>query len=156
MAAGPKKAKRRSAPITGRRSASTKPVRPTTEVNPLRRYKSQARSNAPTKEPAQKPVRGRRAAEGLRGTGRTDSVLAAQLEAIAHGLDQIADIRAEMEEMRTIIEELARNVAALVGNRSVQGRGPEPASTVTGEVLIVENYQDAGDEGPEPSGSAQD
>jgi len=68
-----------------------------------------------------------------------DAVVAAQLEAIAHGLEQISDMRAELAELRTIIEELAQNVATLVANGLEQERGlDQPATTVTEEVLIVE------------------
>lgn len=154
MAAGPRKAKRRGAPATGKQSASTKSVR-----SPPRRYKSQARPNAPVKEASQKPARGRRTAAGLPAAGQIDPVLAAQLEAIAHGLEQIADIRAEMEEMRAVIEELAQNVAALVANNSEQERAAEPPEpAVIEEVLIIENVDDPGDddEGSEPPGFEPD
>jgi hypothetical protein len=153
MAAGPKKAKRRGAPITGKRSASTKPARSPTEASRLRQSKSQTRSDAAAKQTSRKPARGRRAA------GQIDPVLAAQLEVIAQGLEQIADMHVELEEMRTVIEELARNVAALVANSSAQEAMPaEPSEpAIIEEVLIVGTDEGSGDddEEPEPSGWGQ-
>ncbi len=107
----------------------------------------------------QKPARGRpltrRKTAGVRGAGQMDAVVAAQLEAIAHGLEQVSDMRAELEEMRTIVEELAQNVAALVANSPGQERGlDQPAMTVTEEVLIVDTY-DRDEEAP-PFKSTQD
>ena len=88
-----------------------------------------------------------------------DAVLAAQLEAIAHGLEQITDIRAELQELRTIVEELVLSVAALVANNPMSGSDLEQsAPTPIDEVLIVETYDIPadGDEALEPSGSTQD
>jgi hypothetical protein len=85
-----------------------------------------------------------------------DAVVAAQLEAIAHGLEQISDMRAELAELRTIIEELAQNVAMLVANGLEQELGlDQPATTVAEEVLIVETHDSSsattdGEEEPEP------
>jgi hypothetical protein len=85
-----------------------------------------------------------------------DAVLAAQLEAIAHGLEDIPGIRAEIEEMRAVIEALAQNVAALVANSSVENRDLEPtAPAAVDEVVIVETSGDD-DEGPEPPEFPQD
>jgi hypothetical protein len=88
-----------------------------------------------------------------------DAVFAAQLEAIAHGLEEIPTIRAEVEELRTVIEELAESVAALVANSSGQTRELGPTvPAVADEVLIVETFVDADDddESSEPPGSSQD
>ena len=91
-----------------------------------------------------------------------DAVLAAQLEAIAHGLEQISDMRAELQDIRTLVEALAKNIAALVANSPVQERGlDQPETAVIDEVLIVET-DDSGSasadekEASEPSGSTQD
>jgi hypothetical protein len=91
-----------------------------------------------------------------------DAVLAAQLEAIAHGLQQISGMRTELQEIRTLVEALARQIAALVANSPVQERGlDQPATAVIGEVLVVET-EDRGSasadekEESEPSGSIQD
>ncbi len=134
-------------------------MRSAADASPPQRSKSPARSNAPAKQKSQKPLRKRPTAAGLRGGGQMDSVLSAQLEAIAHGLEDIPSIRAEIEEMRTVIEELAENVAALVANSSVQNRDLErPAPAVVDEVVIVETYEDTDgdDEGSEPPGFPQD
>jgi hypothetical protein len=158
MATGARKAKRRTAPITGRRSESTKPANPPTDARPLRGQKSRARSDAPVKETSRKSTRSRRTTAGRRGGGK-DSGLAAQLEAIARGLQQIAVIRTEMEEMRTVLEELAQNVAALVTGSSARELATEPSeSAVIEEVLIVGSDEDSGDNEEEsgPSGSPQD
>jgi hypothetical protein len=85
-------------------------------------------------------------------------VLAAQLEAIAQGLEDIPSIRAKIEEIRTVIDELAQNVAALVAS-SLQNRDlPPTAPAVVEEVVIVEAYEDPDedDEGPEPPEFPQD
>jgi hypothetical protein len=85
-----------------------------------------------------------------------DAVVAAQLEAIAHGLEQISDLRAELAELRTIIEELAQNVATLVANGLEQELGLDrTATTVAEEVLIVETHDSSSattdvEEEPEP------
>ena len=75
-----------------------------------------------------------------------DAVVAAQLEAIAHGLEQISDMRAELAELRIVVEELAQNVATLVANSPKQELGlDQPATTVTEEVLIVETDDSGSD-----------
>ncbi len=134
-------------------------MRSVTDASPSQRSTSQARSNAPAKQKSQKPVRKRPTAAGLRGSGQMDAVLAAQLEAIAHGLEDIPSIRAEIEEIRTVLEELAQNVAALVASSSMQDRDLEPpAPAVVDEVVIVEAYEDSDgdDERSEPPGFPQD
>jgi hypothetical protein len=73
----------------------------------------------------------------------------AQLEAIAHRLEQVTEMRAELAEMRTIVEELAESVATLVANSAVQERGDLPL--VTDEVLIIETNDVSSDEEEGPS-----
>ena len=123
----------------------------------------QAGYNVPSKGTAEKPARGkvqtRRKTTSIRGAGQMDAVLAAQLEAIANGLEQFTDIRAELQELRTIVEELVQTVAALVANSTVSGSDLEQSTpTPTDEVLIVETYDIPvdGDEALEPSGTSQD
>ena len=139
MAAPPKTAKRRGAPIAGRRSAKTKPAKTTTRP----RAKSQAHASGPAKKPAQKPTRERRTAAGPRSAGRIDSILAAQLEAIAHGLEQIGDLRAEISELRAVIEELSLNVTALIETifeQTAVDQGEEPAEA--NDLVIIETDGD--------------
>ena len=158
MAAGPKKpSKRHGAATTGRRPTSSKPVRPLTEVSPAWRRKMQARYGGPGKGTTEKPARGRAQTRpkttSIRGAGRMDAVLAAQLEAIANGLEQITGIRAELQELRAIVEELVQTIAALVANSAVSGPDLEQSTpTPTDEVLIVETYDIPadGDEALEP------
>jgi hypothetical protein len=70
-----------------------------------------------------------------------DAVLAAQLEAIANGLEQITNISVELQELRTIVEELVQTVAALVANSAVSESDLEQlAPAATDEVLIVQTY----------------
>ena len=128
-----------------------------------RRRKMQAGHSVPGKGTTEKAARGRaqtrRKTTSIRGAGQMDAVLAAQLEAIANGLEHITDIRAELQELRTIVEELVQSVAALVANSPVSGSGLEQsAPTPIDEVLIVETYDIPadGDEALEPSGSTQD
>ena len=65
-------------------------------------------------------------------------------------------MRAELAELRTVVEELAQNVATLVANDLEQERGlDQPATTVAEEVLIVETDDSGsdttdGEEEPEP------
>jgi hypothetical protein len=71
-------------------------------------------------------------------------------------------MRAELEEMRTVVEALAENIAALVANGPVQERGLDrPETAVIGEVLIVETEDSESafakeEQESEPSGSTQD
>lgn len=51
--------------------------------------------------------------------------MAAQLEAITHGLEQVGSLRADLEELRTVVDTLARNVETLLA-RTVE-QEPEPA-----------------------------
>ena len=114
----------------------------------------------------QKPARGRaqtrRKTAGIRSAGQINAVLPAQLEEVRRGLEQISDMRAELKELRTLVETPAQNIAALVANSPVQERGlDQPATAMTGEVLIVET-DDSGsasadeEEASEPSGSTPD
>jgi hypothetical protein len=69
--------------------------------------KVQVRSSLPVKRTKQKlPSKTARKGAGVRSTGQTDPVIAAQFEAIAWGLKQIDDICVALEELRTIAEEL--------------------------------------------------
>jgi hypothetical protein len=97
---------------------------------------------------------GRDAAIG-RGVGRMDSGAAA----IAQGLDQIGEMRAELQNLRAVIEELVQRVAALSANSPAEARGLEQATPAAAdEVLIVETYGISADaeEKPQPQGAAQD
>jgi hypothetical protein len=164
MAAGSKKpSKRHGAATTGRRFAGGKPVSASKDASPARGRKMQARSGGTGKGTIGKPARGRaqtrRKTTSIRAAGQMDAVLAAQLEAIANGLEQIPDIRAELQELRTIVEELVQTVAALVANSAVSGSDLEQsAPTPTDEVLIVETYDIPadGDEALEPSRATPD
>src|SRR6185312_3026976 len=77
-------------------------------------YKTAVRK-LPAKVATPKPARGqRRRKESTSGaTGRLDSVLTARLEAIAHGLEQIGGLRADIEELRTQISTIAQSVTTL-------------------------------------------
>lgn len=112
---------------------------------------SKARSIPPIKKTAQKPARLRprtnRKDAGIRRAGRTDRVAAVQLEAVAHGLEQIGDIRAQLEDLRSTIEEIAQNVASLVADHLAQELDPDQsAPAVTDEDLIVEIDEAAANE----------
>jgi hypothetical protein len=165
MAASPKRSsKRQGRAISARRSTSAKPARPPTKASPPLKRKTQVRSpgKVPTQEPARRRPQTPRKTAGTRNAGQTDAVLAAQLEAIAHGLQQISGMRTEFQEIRTLVEALARQIAALVANSPVQERGlDQPATAMVDEVLIVET-DDSGsvsadhEEAPEPSESTPD
>jgi hypothetical protein len=114
-----------------------------------RRRKAQVRPVALGKETTRKAARGRltprqKAASG-RGPGRTDSALAARLEVIAQGLGQIAEMRAELADLRVVIEKLVQTVAALINSRAEE-RGLEQPPSAGEEVLIVETYGVSADE----------
>jgi hypothetical protein len=164
MAAGPKRpSKRHGTATTGGRSPSSKPVRAPIGASPLRLGKMPAGHGVPAKGTTEKPARGRvqtrRKATSIRSAGRMDAVLAAQLEVIANGLEQVTEIRAELQELRTIVEELVQSVTALVANSAVSGSDLEQSTpTPTDEVLIVETYDIPADgyEALEPSGISQD
>lgn len=146
--------------MTGRRLASTKAGRRSTEPSPSRPRKRQARPTTPSKEAAQKPVRGqaqtRRKITSARGGGRRDSAVAAQLEAIARRLEQINDLRAELADMRAVVDALAENVAALLASRAAQD-GDVEQPVVADEVVIIETNDGSPDqEAGRPGGSFED
>jgi hypothetical protein len=63
---------------------------------------------------------------------------------LAHGLEQISDMRVELKEMQTSVEELAQNVAEPVVKSVGQERGLDrPATTVIEEVLIADIHDRA-------------
>ena len=116
----------------------------------------QARPAAPTKKAPLKPVRGRaptrRKITGTRGAGQRDLAVAAQLEAIVRRLDQINDLRAELGEMRIVVDELAEKVAALVASRVAQDG--DIGQPMADEVLIIETNDASPDE--EDAGAFED
>jgi hypothetical protein len=162
MAAGPKKAsKRRDPRMTGRRLASAKPPSPSTTASPSRRRKTQAPSGARAKETTSKPARERSMprgkAAGVRRGGEMDSALAARLETIGQGLGQIGDMRAELANLRAVIEALVQTVSALTGDSQAQRRGGAQSAAGTSEALIIESHDAfaAEEEKPEPQRAAQ-
>jgi hypothetical protein len=160
MAAGSKKfPKQHGAGMTGRRSASASPVPPTLAASPSGRRKTQVRSRAIDKQRIAEPARGRvaprRKAKVSHRADRTDSALSVQLDTIPRDLGQIADMRAELADLRAIIEELVQTVAVLTDSQA-QGDNIEQPAGGTGEVLVVETYGvSADEEEPEPQGVAQ-
>ena len=81
-----------------------------------------------TPKPAPGPTRPKVSTGGA--TGRLASVLAARLEAIAHGLEQIGGLRADIEELRAQIGTIAQSVTTLAETVEAtlssdrQGRNP--------------------------------
>lgn len=115
MAAGAKRSTTgRSATKAGRGRAISKPGRAAPKAPAANRYKTAIRklsAKAATPKPARDQTR--RKASTSRATGRLDAVLAARLEAIAHGLEQIGGLRADIEELRTQIGTIAQSVTTL-------------------------------------------
>src|SRR5438105_4166359 len=94
----PKKAaQRRGITKAGRRSTSAKAARSPTAAKPARGRALPHRKAAPT-----------------RSAGELDSALATRLETVAQGLGQIAELRAEVEGLRALIEKLVQTVSALI------------------------------------------
>lgn len=58
-----------------------------------------------------------------------DAGLTAQLEAMAHGLGQIDEARAELKDLRRLIEVLTGMVEGLVANQRASGDEPEQELT---------------------------
>ena len=139
MATGPKRPSRgRDAPTTGRGRAANKPPRPAAETVASRSRKASALSKKPIKVATRKPARGQTGRKGpaSRGAHRTDPVLAAQFEAIAHGLEQVGGLRADLDELRTLVGTLAQTlgtlaqtVEALLASSRRQNRGPARQAT---------------------------
>jgi hypothetical protein len=122
-------------------------------------YKTAARK-LPAKTATPKPARGQtRRKESTDGaTGRLDSVLAARLEAIGHGLEQIGGLRADIEELRTQIGTIAQSVtrlaetveAALSTDRR-QRRNRDQPKTMAPDQASADEAPDEAE--AEPSGS---
>ena len=55
-------------------------------------------------------------------------------------LGQIADMRAELADLRAVIEALVQTVAALTADNEAQGGGIEQSPAGNGEVLVVETH----------------
>ena len=162
--AGPKKASQhRGATMTKRRSASAKSAPQPTAATPSRQRRQQARSGAVGNQPRPKTSRGRTSrrhkAAIVRRAGEMDSVLA-RLETIAQGLEQIAELRAELGSLRGVVEKLAQSVSALIPNSQAEARAPEEAAPAETEgILITETYGVSAtqeEEQPELQGAAYD
>ena len=67
-------------------------------------------------------------------------------------------MRAELAAMRTAVQALAENVAALAANNAAQERAgvEQPASVITDEVLIIETSDASVDEEGGPLRTTQD
>jgi hypothetical protein len=161
MATGPKRPSRgRDAPTTGRGRAGNKPPRPAAESVASRSRKTPAPSKKPIKVATRKPARGQAGRKGLAGGGgRTDSVLAARLEAIAHGLEQVDGLRADLDEVRTLVGTLAQTlgtlaqtVEALLASSQRQNRGPAREATAETRQASAEDGAPAAENeaAPEP------
>ena len=142
--AGPKKASQhRGATMTKRRSASAKSAPQPTAATPSRQRRPQARSGAVVNQTRPKNSRERISPRPktaiVRRAGEMDSVLA-RLETIAQGLEQIAELRAELGSLRGVVEKLAQSVSALIPNSQAEARAPEEAAPAETEILITETY----------------
>jgi hypothetical protein len=144
MASGAKRSTTgRGAPTAGRGRTTGKPTQPAAKA-PTKGYKTTVRKS-PVKTATPKSAPGRTQTRRKASTGgaadRLDSVLAARLEAIAHGLGQIGDLRSDIEELRKQIGTIAQSVTTLAetveaavstdrrGNNSDRpAMAPDPAS----------------------------
>jgi len=122
----------RGAKTAGRGRATSKPTQAAAKPPTAKGYKTAVRK-LPVKTATPKPALGQtRRKESTGGaTGRLDSVPTARLEAIAHGLEQIGGLRADIEELRTQIATIAQSVTTLAGTVEAtlssdrQGRNPD-------------------------------
>jgi len=111
--------------------------------------KASALPKKPIKVATRKPARGQtsRKEPASRDAHRTDPVLAAQFEAIAHGLEQVGGLRADLDELRTLVGTLAQTlgtlaqtVEALLASSQRQNRGPaRQAAAETRHASAAEN-----------------
>jgi len=75
-------------------------------------------------------------------------VLAARLEAIAHGLEQIGGLRADIEELRTQIATIAQSVTTLAQaveallSNDRHGHGPDRPATMTTDQVSTDEAPD--------------
>ena len=147
MAAGSKRSS------TGRSTAAPKRGRSAGKVTSRRTQTAAPRGrkpSTPTKvstKASQKPVRGRATATGkpssARNVRRTDVVLAAQLEAIASGLEQLTTLSAALEEMYVLMEALDRKMETLLaGNQDPGHSVTQPAPTVLDDGQTGERSDD--------------
>jgi hypothetical protein len=135
MAAGARRSTTtRNAAVAGRGRATGKPTRAAAKAPPAKGYKTAIRkSPAKTAAPKSAPgrIQTRRKASTGGAAGRLDSALAARLEAIAHGLEQIDGLRADIEELRTQIGTIAQSMTTLAETVEAtlssdrQGRNPD-------------------------------
>ena len=105
----------RDAATAGRSRTTGKTTRAAAKA-PTKGYKTAVRKSpvkAATPKSAPGRTQTRRKASTGGAAGRLDSVLAARLEAIAHGLEQIGGLRADLEELRTQIGTIAQSVTTL-------------------------------------------
>lgn len=114
MVMGPKRSGRSDA-ATAHGRASGKQTH-AAKASEAKRPKAPAPAKKPVEKAAVKPARGRaqvpRQASAGRG-GRRDPIVAAQLEAIAHRVEQIGGLRADLEELRTQVGTIAQSLATL-------------------------------------------
>jgi hypothetical protein len=169
MAAGAKQSTTgRSAKTAGRGRATSKPARAAVKAPTAKGYKTAVRKSpakAATPKSAPGRTQTRRKASTVGAAGRLDSVLAARLEAITHGLEQIGGLRADLEELRTQIGTIAQSVAtlaeaieAMLSNDQRQGRNPDRPETVAPAQASADEAPDdqpasAGEAEAEPSDS---
>ena len=86
-----------------------------------------------------------------------DSALSARLESIAEGLGQIAELRAEVEGLRTLVEKLVQTVSAMIPEGQTETGAPEQAApAATEEVQVIETYNVSVAAEEEPELVAQD
>lgn len=153
MAAGAKRSiTGRGATTAGRGRSTSKPTRAAPKAPAAKGYKTAARK-LPAKAATPKPAPGRTQTRRKASTGgaadRLDSVLAARLEAIAHGLEQIGGLRADIEELRTQIGTIAQSVTTLaeavemlLSNDRRQGRNPEQPATMAPDPTATDEAPD--------------
>ena len=141
MALGAKRSTTGRGTTTARRGHATrKPIGSATKLPTTKGYKTAVRKSpvkAATPKSAPGRTQTRRKASAGGAAGRLDSVLAARLEAIAHGLEQIGGLRADLEELRTQIGTIAQSVTTLaetvevlLSNDRRQGRNPDRPATM--------------------------
>jgi hypothetical protein len=93
-----------------------------------------------------------------RSASQVDAALAAQIETMAQEVGQIPEVRAELRDLRRLVEALTGMVEGLIANQRAQGGDPAPEVTPEKHRALAEDADTADDQGmpetPESTPSA--
>jgi hypothetical protein len=117
---------------TGPKRETTRPRRGRTPSKSAQRQAKAApltRRKMPTQKGARKVAHERTQTKRVlsnRTAGQIDAALAAQIEAMAQQVGQIPEVRAELKELRRLVEALTGTVEGLIATQRTQSGNPEP------------------------------